>query len=188
MHQWLSVSLRITGGILNVVFTLLKRLTLGYLSDLILALPAPCSWQLLCSLASSNLKSLHIVFPCASNILLFTCPTLLYSPFRSPQGSLAWPLWSNQISPTEELYGRNPHRTSPGQHLYHWHINIYLCDCDICFLKWTRSFLKGRVCLFSLLWPHFLMFLLILSLHCRKSPALQADSLMTEPPGKPLDS
>ena len=43
MHQWLSVSLRIMGGILNVVFMLLKRLTLGYLSDLILTLSAPCS-------------------------------------------------------------------------------------------------------------------------------------------------
>ena len=81
--------MRIKGGILNVVFILLKTLTLGYLSGLILTLPAPCSWQLLCSLASSSLKSLHIVFPCASNNLLFTCPTLLYSPFRSPQGSLA---------------------------------------------------------------------------------------------------
>ena len=37
----MAVSLRIKGGILSVVFILLKTLALGYLSGLILTLPAP---------------------------------------------------------------------------------------------------------------------------------------------------
>lgn len=116
----------------------------------------------------------------------------LYVSHSSPRASdlprAALPDHSDQIkaSPMRKLMGGTPiGHPSPGQHLHHWHINIYLCDYVYLFSQMRKGALKGRVCLVSLLSTLFSVSANFVPASQVVSCTLQADSLPTEPAGKP---
>lgn len=159
------VSLRIKGGILNTVFILLKTLALGYLSGLIL------TSLFLATVVFTRFfqleKLIHCLPLCLKYSPLFTCPTLSPQHFRSPQGSLAWPLWSNQISPAEEPMGGT--RTGPLQgSTYITGTLTFICVItEVSVFSNAQGASKGRGMPLPPFSEHTLVFLLILSLHRR---------------------